>query len=99
MAANPNTNNNAGPLLLPESGPTACHENLPSSPTPRRYTEENYSKIRDVERELANLTLEMKLIAGQKKAGMCLLFLHLHYEHLSMSLPMHHSFFSYSIST
>lgn len=34
-----------------------------------RYIEENYSKIRDVERELANLTMEMKLTAGPKKAG------------------------------
>lgn len=34
-----------------------------------RYIEENYSKIRDVERELANLNLEMKLTAGPKKAG------------------------------
>ena len=36
-----------------------------------RYIEENYSKIRDVERELANLTMEMKLTAGPKKAGFC----------------------------
>lgn len=34
-----------------------------------RYIEENYSKIRDVERELANLTMEMKLTSGPKKAG------------------------------
>lgn len=36
-----------------------------------RYIEENYSKIRDVERELANLSMEMKLTAGPKKAGWC----------------------------
>ncbi|XVF12403.1 hypothetical protein REPUB_Repub08aG0115100 [Reevesia pubescens] len=35
-----------------------------------RYIEENYSKIRDVERELANLTMEMKLTAGPKKAAL-----------------------------
>lgn len=35
----------------------------------RKYIEENYSKIRDVERELGNLSLEMKLTAGPKKAG------------------------------
>ncbi|XVF50728.1 hypothetical protein PTKIN_Ptkin04bG0126000 [Pterospermum kingtungense] len=35
----------------------------------RKYIEENYSKIRDVERELANLTTEMKLTAGPKKAA------------------------------
>lgn len=34
-----------------------------------RYIEENYSKIRDVERELASLSMEMKLTAGPKKAG------------------------------
>jgi hypothetical protein len=34
-----------------------------------RYIEENYSKIRDVEREFANLSFEMKLTAGPKKAG------------------------------
>ncbi|KAK6117560.1 hypothetical protein DH2020_048688 [Rehmannia glutinosa] len=34
------------------------------------YIEENYSKIRDVERELSNLTMEMKLTAGPKKAAL-----------------------------
>lgn len=34
-----------------------------------RYIQENYSKIRDVEKELESLTLEMKLTAGPKKAG------------------------------
>ncbi|MED6221472.1 aci13 [Stylosanthes scabra] len=38
-----------------------------------RYIQENYSKIRDVERELANLTMEMKLTAGPKKAALELL--------------------------
>ncbi|KAL4357807.1 hypothetical protein AHAS_Ahas09G0223600 [Arachis hypogaea] len=37
------------------------------------YIQENYSKIRDVERELANLTMEMKLTAGPKKAALELL--------------------------
>ncbi|TYJ22179.1 hypothetical protein E1A91_A08G108900v1 [Gossypium mustelinum] len=36
----------------------------------KKYIEENYSKIRDVERELANLTMEMKLTAGPKKAAL-----------------------------
>ncbi|CAH8383599.1 unnamed protein product [Eruca vesicaria subsp. sativa] len=36
----------------------------------RKYIEENYSKIRDVEREFGNLTLEMKLTAGPKKAAL-----------------------------
>ncbi|XP_068650972.1 uncharacterized protein [Aristolochia californica] len=39
----------------------------------KRYIEENYSKIRDVERELSNLTLELKLTAGPKKAALELL--------------------------
>lgn len=34
-----------------------------------RCIDENLSKIRDVERELANLTMEMKLTSGPKKAG------------------------------
>ncbi|XP_038974606.1 uncharacterized protein LOC103702798 isoform X2 [Phoenix dactylifera] len=34
------------------------------------YIQENYSKIRDVERELENLTLELKLTAGPKKAAL-----------------------------
>ena len=34
-----------------------------------RYIQENYSKIRDVEKELENLNLEVKLTAGPKKAG------------------------------
>lgn len=38
-----------------------------------RYIEENYSKIRDVERELSNLTFELKLTAGPKKAGWCII--------------------------
>ncbi|CAA6673836.1 unnamed protein product [Spirodela intermedia] len=37
---------------------------------PMKYINENYSKIRDVERELENLTLEMKLTAGPKKAAL-----------------------------
>ncbi|WVZ15423.1 hypothetical protein V8G54_012989 [Vigna mungo] len=36
----------------------------------KKYIEENYSKIRDVERELASLGLEMKLTSGPKKAAL-----------------------------
>ncbi|KAL1208065.1 hypothetical protein V5N11_014090 [Cardamine amara subsp. amara] len=36
----------------------------------RKYIEENYTKIRDVEREFGNLTMEMKLTAGPKKAAL-----------------------------
>ncbi|ESQ43357.1 hypothetical protein EUTSA_v10014510mg [Eutrema salsugineum] len=36
----------------------------------KKYIEENYTKIRDVEREFGNLTMEMKLTAGPKKAAL-----------------------------
>ncbi|KAK1366653.1 RAB6-interacting golgin [Heracleum sosnowskyi] len=36
----------------------------------RKYIDENYSKIRDVEKELTNLNMEMKLTAGPKKAAL-----------------------------
>ncbi|KAH9315424.1 hypothetical protein KI387_024051, partial [Taxus chinensis] len=36
----------------------------------RKYIQENYSKIRDVEREFEKLTLELKLTAGPKKAAL-----------------------------
>lgn len=44
-----------------------------------RYIQENYSKIRDVEKELESLTLEMKLTAGPKKAAL---------EHLRKKVEM-----------
>ncbi|KAF8720471.1 hypothetical protein HU200_023716 [Digitaria exilis] len=45
----------------------------------KKYIQENYSKIRDVERELESLTLEMKLTAGPKKAAL---------EHLRKKIEM-----------
>ncbi|KAA8539857.1 hypothetical protein F0562_026549 [Nyssa sinensis] len=69
------------PSLLPEIGP----DGLPREASViaytekiieeeqlqlKKYIEENYSKIRDVERELENLTMEMKLTAGPKKAAL-----------------------------
>eukprot|EP00246_Nothoceros_aenigmaticus_P001440 TRINITY_DN11948_c0_g1_i1.p1 TRINITY_DN11948_c0_g1~~TRINITY_DN11948_c0_g1_i1.p1 ORF type:complete len:292 (-),score=55.09 TRINITY_DN11948_c0_g1_i1:56-931(-) len=36
----------------------------------RKHIQDNYLKIRDVERELSNLTLEVKLTAGPKKAAL-----------------------------
>ncbi|KAK3016901.1 hypothetical protein RJ639_006506 [Escallonia herrerae] len=45
----------------------------------RKYIQENYSKIRDVERELANLSMEMKLTAGPKKAA---------FEHMRKKIEM-----------
>ncbi|BFG23252.1 hypothetical protein CerSpe_095260 [Prunus speciosa] len=45
----------------------------------RKYIQENYTKIRDVERELANLSMEMKLTAGPKKSAL---------EHLRKKIEM-----------
>ncbi|KAL5727779.1 aci13 [Ranunculus cassubicifolius] len=67
--------------LLPEIGPDGlARENPVIGYTERkieeeqhslqRYIQENYSKIRDVERELQNLTLEVKLTSGPKKAAL-----------------------------
>ncbi|ONK72690.1 uncharacterized protein A4U43_C04F22070, partial [Asparagus officinalis] len=36
----------------------------------KRYIQQNYTKIREVERELENLNLELKLTAGPKKAAL-----------------------------
>ncbi|XP_073101377.1 uncharacterized protein [Elaeis guineensis] len=69
------------PSLLPEIGPDGiARENPVIAYTEKvieeeqlqlkRYIQENYSKIRDVERELENLTLELKLTAGPKKAAL-----------------------------
>lgn len=72
---------NSNPSFVPEIGP----DGLPKEASVISYTEqlieaeqlqlkkyiqENYSKIRDVERELANLGLEMKLTSGPKKAAL-----------------------------
>ncbi|RWW60361.1 hypothetical protein BHE74_00032644 [Ensete ventricosum] len=53
------------PFLFPASLLTKVFTICP------RYIQENYSKIRDVERDLESLTLELKLTAGPKKAGFC----------------------------
>ncbi|XP_075483886.1 uncharacterized protein LOC142524044 [Primulina tabacum] len=76
-----NKNNNAGSLLLPEIGPDGLARESPviaytekvieeEQLQLRKYIEENYSKIRDVERELTNLNMEMKLTSGPKKAAL-----------------------------
>ncbi|KAL6503853.1 aci13 [Orobanche gracilis] len=78
---NPSPNNNAGTLFLPEIGPDGLARESPviaytekiieeEQLQLRKYIAENYSKIRDVERELANLSMEMKLTAGPKKAAL-----------------------------
>ncbi|CAA7411093.1 unnamed protein product [Spirodela intermedia] len=69
------------PSLLPVVGPDGLARDAPvitytekiieeEQLQLKRYINENYSKIRDVERELENLTLEMKLTAGPKKAAL-----------------------------
>ncbi|KAL8050950.1 hypothetical protein ABFX02_06G114000 [Erythranthe guttata] len=78
---NPNPNSNVGSLLLPEIGPDGLARESPAIAYTekiieeeqlqlRKYIAENYSKIRDVERELTNLDMEMKLTAGPKKAAL-----------------------------
>ncbi|XP_034710068.1 uncharacterized protein LOC117932876 [Vitis riparia] len=72
------------PSLAPEIGPDGLAREAPVIAYTERiieeeqlqlkkYIEENYSKIRDVERELSNLTFELKLTAGPKKAALELL--------------------------
>ncbi|XP_073008927.1 uncharacterized protein [Typha latifolia] len=69
------------PSLLPEIGPDGlARDSAVIAYTEKvieeeqiqlkKYIQENYSKIRDVERELESLTLEMKLTAGPKKAAL-----------------------------
>ncbi|XP_009802126.1 uncharacterized protein LOC107775263 [Nicotiana tabacum] len=69
------------PVLLPEIGPDGIARESPviaytekiieeEQLQLRKYIDENYSKIRDVERELTNLNMEMKLTAGPKKAAL-----------------------------
>lgn len=76
-----NANSNPKPVLLPEIGPDGIARESPviaytekiieeEQVQLRKYIAENYSKIRDVEKEFANLTMEMKLTAGPKKAAL-----------------------------
>lgn len=79
--ANSDRNATAKTVLLPEIGPDGIARESPviaytekiieeEQLQLRKYIDENYSKIRDVEKELANLTMEMKLTAGPKKAAL-----------------------------
>ncbi|CAO2838932.1 unnamed protein product [Amaranthus hypochondriacus] len=72
--------NNVNPSLAPEIGPDGLVREAPviaytekvieqEKLQLKKYIEENYSKIRDVEREFANLNLELKLTAGSKNAA------------------------------
>ncbi|XP_007038538.2 PREDICTED: uncharacterized protein LOC18605463 [Theobroma cacao] len=80
----------SNPALKPEIGPDGLAREAPviaytekiieeEQLQLKKYIEENYSKIRDVERELSNLTMEMKLTAGPKKAAL---------EHLRKKIEM-----------
>ncbi|KAG6660357.1 hypothetical protein CIPAW_03G100200 [Carya illinoinensis] len=82
MAINPSLRPEIGPDGLAHEAPVIAYtekiieeEQLQL----KKYIEENYSKIRDVERELANLNLELKLTAGPKKAAL---------EHLRKKIEM-----------
>ncbi|KAI4378124.1 hypothetical protein MLD38_015652 [Melastoma candidum] len=76
MARIPSLRPEIGPDGLPREAPVIAYtekiieeEQLQL----RKYIQENYSKIRDVEKELAGLSMEMKLTAGPKKAALELL--------------------------
>ncbi|GAB2265294.1 hypothetical protein Dimus_000360 [Dionaea muscipula] len=81
MAATPTNTSILDPSLKPEIGPDGIpREAAVIAYTEKiiedeklqlkKYIEENYSKIRDVEKELANLSLELKLTAGSKNAAL-----------------------------
>lgn len=94
MASNANPNSNSGANAMPAWPPVIGPDGVPrESPAIayaekkieeeqlqlRKYIDENYSKIRDVERELANLSMEMKLTSGSKKAA---------FEHMRKKIEM-----------
>ncbi|XP_057508963.1 LOW QUALITY PROTEIN: uncharacterized protein LOC130791715 [Actinidia eriantha] len=76
------TNANTHSSLLPEIGPDGLMREAPVIAYTEKIIEaeqlqlkkyihwRNYSKIRELRRELGNLTLEMKLTAGPKKAAL-----------------------------
>ncbi|KAL9682707.1 hypothetical protein QQ045_014513 [Rhodiola kirilowii] len=73
MAMNPSLQPVIGPDGLPREAPVIAYTEKVIEEEQlqlRKYIEENYSKIRDVERELAHLSMEMKLTAGPKKAAL-----------------------------
>ncbi|XP_076953048.1 uncharacterized protein LOC143627029 [Bidens hawaiensis] len=73
MAINPSLATEIGPDGLVRESPVIAHTERMIEEEQlqlRKYIDENYSKIRDVERELSNLTMEMKLTAGPKKAAL-----------------------------
>uniref|UniRef100_A0A7N0SW04 RAB6-interacting golgin n=2 Tax=Kalanchoe fedtschenkoi TaxID=63787 RepID=A0A7N0SW04_KALFE len=73
MAANHSLLPEIGPDGLPREAPVIAYTEKVIEEEQlqlRKYIEENYSKIRDVERELATLSMDLKLTAGPKKAAL-----------------------------
>ncbi|KAJ0705473.1 hypothetical protein HanPI659440_Chr14g0573831 [Helianthus annuus] len=73
MAIDPSLVTEIGPDGLVRESPVIAHTERMIEEEQlqlRKYIDENYSKIRDVERELSNLNMEMKLTAGPKKAAL-----------------------------
>lgn len=73
MSTDPSLVSEMGPDGLVRESPVIAHTERMIEEEQlqlRKYIQENYSKIRDVERELTNLTMEMKLTAGPKKAAL-----------------------------
>ncbi|XP_024981039.1 uncharacterized protein LOC112517893 [Cynara cardunculus var. scolymus] len=73
MSTDPSLVSEMGPDGLVRESPVIAHTERMIEEEQlqlRKYIQENYSKIREVERELTNLTMEMKLTAGPKKAAL-----------------------------
>ncbi|KAK6936382.1 hypothetical protein RJ641_033412 [Dillenia turbinata] len=73
MATNTSLLPEIGPDGLPREAPVIAYTEKKIEEEQlqlKKYIKENYSKIRDVERELENLTMELKLTAGPKKAAL-----------------------------
>lgn len=73
MSTDPKLASEMGPDGLMRESPVIAHTERMIEEEQlqlRKYIQENYSKIRDVEKELTNLTMEMKLTAGPKKAAL-----------------------------
>ncbi|CAN1265061.1 hypothetical protein LINPERPRIM_LOCUS12138 [Linum perenne] len=77
MASNPSLKPEIGPDGLARESPVIAYtERVIAEEQLQllKYIQENKSKIRDVERELATLSMDLKLTAGPKKAGWLLPF-------------------------
>ncbi|KAJ9539698.1 hypothetical protein OSB04_026204 [Centaurea solstitialis] len=73
MSIDPSLTTEMGPDGLVRESPIIAHTEKMIEEEQlqlRKYIQENYTKIRDVERELTSLDMEMKLTAGPKKAAL-----------------------------